>query len=115
MSKVIAIIDKPEDCQECKFGVCKYSLPLTTRSKGYYCQLQKPENRVVEGFAYDEEVHLQNCPLHNVPEKKEERYALIRRDPFGNVETYGESIIDSVAVGYNACIDEIMKGSEEVE
>lgn len=29
MNKVIAVMEKPKDCQNCVFGVCKYSLPQT--------------------------------------------------------------------------------------
>lgn len=102
MSKVIAIMDRPKNCEECVFGVCKYSLPLTTRSKGYYCNLQKPENRTVEDFAYEAEVHLQNCPLREVPKKTDFRKAKT------------ETVMNWIE-GYNACIDNIMKGSEENE
>lgn len=63
MSKVIAVMDKPTDCQQCAFGVCKYQLPLTSHRKGYLCQLLEPQDRVVQDFDYDEEVHLDNCPL----------------------------------------------------
>lgn len=68
--KVIAIMDKPANCQACVFGVCKYSLPLTTRRKGYYCQLKEPKDRAVEDFDYNEEIHLSNCPLK--PHKAEQ-------------------------------------------
>lgn len=61
--KVIAIMNKPTDCTTCVFGVCKYSLPSTTRRKGYYCMLKEPKDRVVEDFDYDEKIHLSNCPL----------------------------------------------------
>lgn len=94
MSKVIAVIDKPKNCEVCPFGRCKYSLPLTTHRKGLYCQLREPQNRVVEDFHYDDEVHLQNCPLVEVP-----------TEVSNSLEKYAER--------YNACIDEIMKGSEE--
>lgn len=97
MSKVIAIIDKPKDCQECVFGICKYSTRLTTRRKGYYCRLKKPKDRVVEEFDYDAEVHLSNCPLKEVPQKPD--YPPINES--------------SYVAGYNACIDEILKGSEQ--
>lgn len=101
MSKVIAIIDKPKNCQECVFGICKYSLPLSIHRKAYYCQLKEPKGRVVEDFDYDEEVHLSNCPLKEVPKQK---------DP--------NSLSDCLyfeALGYNACIYEILKGNEEDE
>ena len=61
MSKAIAIIDRPENCQKCWFSMCYYSLPLSTYRKGYSCQLKA--EKVVEDFDYDAEVHLQNCPL----------------------------------------------------
>ena len=70
MSKVIAVMDKPTDCQYCAFGVCKYSLPLTTNRKGFYCQLLAPKDRSVQDFECNEEVHLANCPLKEVPEKQ---------------------------------------------
>lgn len=94
MSKVIAVIDKPMDCQYCAFGVCKYSHPLSTNRKGFYCQLLEPQKRIVQDFECNEEVHLQNCPLREVPEKKtgEDKYYY--------------------AYGYNECIDEILKGGE---
>ena len=69
MSKVIAVMKKPIDCQHCVFSVCKYSLPLSKNRKGYYCQLHEPQDRVVEDFRYDEEVHLSNCPLYKATEE----------------------------------------------
>lgn len=64
MSKVIAIIEKPKDCESCIFSNCMYSRPLSTYRKGYRCQLL--ENGEVEDFDYDEEVHLRNCPLREM-------------------------------------------------
>lgn len=104
MSKVIAIIDRPKDCQECVFGICKYSLPLSIHRKAYYCQLKEPKGRVAEDFDYDEEVHLSNCPLKEVPEKKNSIY---KYPSF----SYGEGWDK----GYNACIDKILEGSGEDE
>lgn len=98
MSKVIAIIDRPKNCQKCRFSICSYSLPLSTYRKGYSCRLQEPKDRIVEDYDYDAEVHLKNCPLRELPQKK---------------RTIGkESENDQLCfnVGYNACIDEIMKG-----
>lgn len=59
--KVIAIMDRPEDCRRCVFGVCNYSTPLSTREEGYYCQLTN--DRTVYSFKFDEKVHIKNCPL----------------------------------------------------
>lgn len=61
--KVIAVMDKPKNCQNCVWGICKYSTPLSTNRKGYYCQLKEPKDRNVEDFAYEDEVHLSDCPL----------------------------------------------------
>lgn len=61
--KVIAIMDKPENCENCVFGVCKYSTPLSTGRKGYYCNLKEPKDITIEDFFYTDEVHLTNCPL----------------------------------------------------
>ena len=100
MSKVIAIIDRPENCQKCWFSMCYYSLPLSTRRKGYSCRLKA--EKVVEDFDYDAEVHLQNCPLKPIPEKK----GYFNRI-FDNVNAYNK--------GYDDCIDEIaesMKGGK---
>ena len=103
MSKVIAIIDKPKNCGVCTFGICKYSLLLSTYRKGYYCQLKEPQDRVVEDFDFEAEVHLSNCPLKEVPQKKEEIEMEI---------SHAESVEMGYREGYNACINEIMRGAE---
>lgn len=61
--KVIAIMDKPKDCQSCAWAVCKYATPLSTNRKGYYCQLKELKERNVEDFDVEDDVHLENCPL----------------------------------------------------
>ena len=90
MEKVIAVLDKPENCKECVFCVCKYSLPLSLNRKGYYCKLLSRGKRAVQDFEYDADVHLDNCPLRKMPEKKQ------------NACTHG------FAGGWNACIDAII-------
>ena len=102
MGKVIAIINRPPNCQRCWFSICKYSLPLSTYRKGYSCQLKEPQDRVVEDFDYNAEVHLKDCPLRELPEKKEPQ--IVGLSPIMN-EYYTE--FDR---GYNTCIDEILKG-----
>ncbi len=92
--KAIAIMDKPKNCEECVFGICKYSLPLSIHRKAYYCQLKEPKGRVSEDFDYDEEVHLSNCPLREVPQRKTD------------ADKY------YYALGYNTCIDEILGDKE---
>ena len=101
MSKAIAIIDKPENCQKCWFSACHYSLPLSTRRKGYSCRIQNYDNGVVvEDFDYDEEVHLKNCPLRELPKKKP------------TIGKESDNDILCMNAGYNACIDELLKGEE---
>ena len=72
MSKVMVIMDKPEYCQNCVVGGCKYSNPLWSRDnpskKGYYCQLLPPEKRQIHEFEYDVEVHISECPLKELQE-----------------------------------------------
>lgn len=102
MSKVIAIIEKPKDCHNCTYGVCKYATPFTTRRKGYYCQLKEPKNRVVEDFDYDAEVHLSDCPLKELPQKQSIHCTDTTHHRFAKD-------------GYNACINEILKGSVQNE
>ena len=100
--KAIAIMDKPKKCQECVFGICKYSLPLSIHRKAYYCQLKEPKGRVAEDFDYDEEVHLSNCPLKEVPQKQPTEMKTINDDI--NKLVFNE--------GYNHCIDEILGDKE---
>lgn len=89
MGKVIAVIDRPKDCTQCVFGICKYSHPFWSRekpnTKGYYCQLLPPEKRDVQQFNYDEEVHLDKCPLVPMPERKD--------------------TVDNFAYRWNKCLD----------
>lgn len=98
MSKVIAVMDKPENCQSCVFGVCKYSHPFWSKdrpsTKGYYCQLLPSEQRVVQDFNYDAEVHLDNCPLVPLPEKQ-------------NDDNLMDEYMDGYDFGWNSCIDAI--------
>lgn len=70
--KLIAIIDKPKNCQNCVWGICKYSTPLSTNRKGYYCQLKEPKDRTIDDFAYEDELHLSDCPLISLEEHDKE-------------------------------------------
>lgn len=94
MEKVIAVMNKPKNCEECMFGVCKYSLPLSTHRKAYYCQLKESKGRVTEDFDYDEEVHLSDCPLKPIPEE----------DNSWTDDEYA----DGWAMGHNACLKKIL-------
>lgn len=105
MSKVIAIMDKPKDCQSCVFGICKYSTPLSTGRKGYYCQLKELQNRVVEHFGYDGDVHLHDCPLRPVPEKKA-KYSLMGDGSAGRVDGW---------IPCSEMLPEVPEGVDDVE
>lgn len=99
MDKVIAIIEKPKNCESCVFVICKYSLPLSSNRKGYYCQLLPLEQRVVQDFDYDADVHLDNCPLRPVPEKIPLQ---------GDVSDLQKMLEEMRAASWNACIDEVV-------
>ena len=65
MSKSKAIIYTPVSCENCIFNVCKYSLPLSTNRKGYYCQLD--DDREVFDLDYDDHsFKSKKCPLEEV-------------------------------------------------
>lgn len=79
MSKAILVMDMPESCFSCKL------------SEWANCRITK-RCHVQHSRPFD-------CPLHELPQKKDERDFDSDSDYFG-------------ALGYNACIDEILKGSE---
>lgn len=83
MSKAILVMDMPSRCEDCQLIDSPYDLCIL---KGYDISNYRCESKP------------DWCPLREVPQKQEEQC--------------GETI-DEVAIGYNACIDEIMKGSEE--
>ena len=91
MSKSILVIDTPERCCQCIFS----------GSDGDYCCLK--ENMVSDSNMISEEEYLNKkpdwCPLKDVPEKKSVP------NGFMIGEMYGEDI------GWNNCIDEILKGA----
>lgn len=82
MSKSVLVIETPENCGKCKF------------ISEFWCRAMNgrrvPNNDVIPNW----------CPLKPLPEKKE--YIV----PIDNVESYK----DIIAVGWNACIDEIAGG-----
>lgn len=96
MSKAILVMDMPKSCDGCL-------LHGTMIGK----QICNAEIKRVK----DESVKPDWCPLKPMPEKKKERYGMNRQTSTGHWETYGEKI-DSVAVGYNACIDAILGDKE---
>lgn len=82
MSKSVLVIETPENCGKCKF------------ISEFWCRAMDgrrvPNNDVIPNW----------CPLKPLPEKKE--YII----PIDNVEANK----DIIAVGWNACINEITGG-----
>ena len=93
MSKGIIIVEKsPPNCYKC--GLHNY----------HYCSWT---GDCIEDYLNREE-RPYSCPIKKLPEKKSEIYGLCRKTSSGYLETLGEEI-DSVAVGYNQCLEEICK------
>ena len=89
MSKSVLVIDTPErGCISCSIGQNDSNCRITR----IYCP-------IAEETAFNEEAEAipDWCPLKSLPEKKE--YIV----PIDNVESQK----DIIAVGWNACIDEI--------
>lgn len=91
MSKSILVIDTPEACCQCKFS----------GSDGDYCCLK--EDMVSDSNMISEEEYLNKkpdwCPLRDFPEKKSKN-------------KYHNSYERGKVYGFNACIDEILKGDD---
>lgn len=90
MSKSILVIDTPERCSMCEF--------LKSTDEEYcYCGRLGFDYRVNEYMRSMPKGKPDWCPLRDFPEKKEE-------NKYHN--NYERGIVD----GFNACIDEILKG-----
>ena len=100
MSKSILVIDTPENCIDCP---CHFA----GMSGQVWCGKENKELLAddIQTFKPDW------CPLKDVPSKKKEIEYLTRPDRRGGVETYGETR-NREAIGWNMCIDEILKGGE---
>lgn len=91
-------MDMPKSC--CSCNMC---------NSNDECILQDEDANFKASDSWEE--LRKGCPLKPMPEKKKERYGMERQTSTGHRETYGEET-DSVAVGYNACIDEILGDKE---
>lgn len=90
MSKVIAIFDKPKNCEQCPcfsighfYDVCR----LAQQTKSF------KEKEIPDW-----------CPLREVPQNKQIEHV---------EEDYDGGYSHGFTQGYNACIDDILKGAEE--
>ena len=95
MSKAILITDMPEIDKNTKNGCrnCKFAKNRMTLSEEYLCVITDQS-----AYVYD-----MNCPLKPLPSKMKADYDTI---------TSCEVTEKVVAMGWNACIDEIL-GEEE--
>lgn len=85
MSKAILVMDMPSSCREC---------PL---------ELQKFQCAVNSEIMKDNTIRQDWCPLRELPEKMQ----VCGKYP------QADGITPSYKIGYNACIDDILKGAEE--
>lgn len=90
MSKVFLVVDMPTDCEDC---------PLF-RDSNKGMRECKAKRAGTEWDYY--KVRPDWCPLREVPEKMQ----VCGKYP------QADGITPSYKIGYNACIDEILKGSE---
>ena len=91
MSKVMLIMDMPSSCSECKLKSRVHGIFNVT----HCCNLAEGIISLDKGF----EERLDNCPLRELPQKK---------DPNKELTWEHKKWRD----GYNACINEILKGEE---
>ena len=98
MSKSILVIDTPDDCNECEL----HALTECDYDKEFYCAANG-EN--VEEFVCSK-TKPDRCPLRDLPEKKP-RVKYHGNGCFG----INEAMKNSFNLGFNACIDEILKGA----
>lgn len=98
MSKLVLVIDTPENCYDCPFGTAYCG---DSEYEGC-CELAEcldSDMRLIaeEYYDYESESRPDWCPLKPLPERKE--YIV----PIDNVESQK----DIIAVGWNACINKI--------
>lgn len=97
MSKAILVIDMPENCEKCKFN-------LNYPSAKQYCYIQQ--------VAHDEEKP-DWCPLKAIPWKIKSSDLIKQTEKNDCFDGCDDEIafFEGKEVGWNDCIDEIMKGS----
>ena len=93
MSKAVLVMDMPSSCMKCPIGQNE-SIPLETCIR---CTLGKC---VIDA---ETETRPDWCPLIELPEKK------VLSGDVADIQKMGKELID---IGYNACIDELLKGEE---
>lgn len=86
--KGIIVVDMPERCIDCKRAGYKNGIP--------YCN---EKGKTLDSFCYKPEW----CPIKKIPDKKK------LTGDVSNIEKMFEQII---MVGFNNCIEEILKGEK---
>ena len=101
MSKAILVMDMPSSCSKCEF--C-----LEITENHHCCQRVSEDNDRCKRIDYEVEFYQYEkpdwCPLCEVPQKK--MIEIVEED-------YDGGYSHGFTHGYNACIDEILRGSEE--
>lgn len=93
MSKAVLVMDMPESCFGCNFLYCKADAGTDS------CQAMEV-SRIVDSETYERPDW---CPLRELPEKMK---------VFGKYPQ-PDRIEPSYKAGWNACLDEILKGCDE--
>lgn len=97
MSKAVLVMDMPKDCLHCKLrkvlhiGGKEYQ-HCGLDTNGYCLESFFKEDDLKDGFKSE------HCPLREFPKKRSTEYNPTR-NPY-------------ITEGYNACIDELLKGEE---
>ena len=101
MSKAVLAMDMPDSCMGCNFLYCNVESNVDS------CQAMEV-SKIVD---LEKEDKPDWCPLRPVPEKLQEEYEDKVKTINGDRISVGSGI-DSVAVGYNQCIDDILGGAK---
>lgn len=97
MSKAILVMDMPESCSECNLH------------KDGYCQ-----SKLKYTYGRIDECRASFCPLREIPQKKDSMNLNAIMENCKERDSIMDSVLKQFIVdGYNACIDEILKGAEE--
>lgn len=99
MSKAVLVMDMPDSCMGCNFLYCNVESNVDS------CQAMEV-SKIVD---LEKEDKPDWCPLRPLPEKLQEEYEDKVKTINGDWISVGSGI-DSVAVGYNQCIDDILGG-----
>lgn len=108
MNKAILVMDMPKNCLECplKYKSEELSLGNFTYQQLFRCKYEPEDISEDDGdIVYLNDIMMKSkpdwCPLKDIPEKKEE------------VNGIGTKEGMEYNIGYNACIEEILRKSDD--